>query len=69
MLVSNQLNLGFTGKVRDAETTFSQLGVSSSYDNVGFVPLLYFEYQKSLGTNWNFNLTMDAAAAPQGRMP
>ena len=63
----DQLNIGFTGKVRDARTTFIQGGTVSSYDNVGFVPLLYFEYQKALGKKWNLNLTLDAAAAPQGR--
>ena len=63
----DQLNLGFTAKVRDAKTIFSQSGVSSSYDNIGFVPLLYFEYQKPLGANWTINFTVDAAAASQGR--
>jgi hypothetical protein len=65
----DQLNLGFTAKIRDAQVTFSQPGVSSSYGNnmLGFAPLVYFEYQKPLGENWKFNLTMDAAAAPQGR--
>ncbi len=63
----DQLNLGFTAKVRDAETTFSQPGISSSYDNVGFVPLFYFEYQKAMGQKWSLNLTIDAAVAAQGR--
>ena len=63
----NQINIGFTGKIRDAKTTFTQGEVSSSYSNVGFVPLLYFEYQTSLDPNWHVNLTLDAAAAPQGR--
>lgn len=63
----DQLNLGFTGKVRDAKTTFSQSNISESYDNVGFVPLLYFEYQKTLNSNWNLNFNVDLAAAAQGR--
>lgn len=63
----DQINLGVTLKVRDALIRFSQLGQSSSYDNVGLVPLIYFEYQKSLGNMWSFNFTVDAAAAPQGR--
>lgn len=64
---ADQLNLGFTGKIRDAKTSFSQQVLSSSYDNVGFVPLIYFEYQKALGVNYTLNFTADAAAAPQGR--
>lgn len=63
----DQLNLGFTGKIRDAKTRLSQGGVSTTYDNVGFVPLIYFEYQKAFGKNWFLNLTVDAAIAAQGR--
>lgn len=63
----DQINIGFTGKVRDAETAFSQPGVRSSYSNIGFVPLIYFEYQKSIGESWTLNFTVDAAAASQGR--
>jgi hypothetical protein len=63
----NQLNFGFTAKVRDAETSFSQNGITQAYDNLGFVPLIYFEYQKSLGQNLYLNFNMDAAYASQGR--
>ncbi|NCN41265.1 hypothetical protein GW916_08445 [bacterium] len=63
----DQINIGFTGKIRDAETTFRQSNLRSSYDNVGFVPLAYFEYQKPLWADWLMNLTVDAAAASQGR--
>ena len=63
----HQINLGLTAKIRDAKIVFSQSNISRSYDNIGFVPLLYFEYQKALGINWNLNLTFDAAAASQGR--
>lgn len=63
----DQINVGFTAKVRDAKTTFSQGGVSSTYKNVGFVPLLYFEFQKELSENWNLNFTVEAAASAQGR--
>jgi len=64
---ADQLNIGFTGKIRDAETQFRQNGIASSYDNIGFVPLIYFEYQKSMGKVWSLNFQMDASAAPQGR--
>jgi len=63
----DQFNLGITAKVRDAEITFTQGGTSSSYDNVGFVPLIYLEYQKALSQNFLFNFNVDAAAASQGR--
>lgn len=63
----NQLNLGLTGKIRDAEIKFTQGSQVSSYDNVGFVPLIYFELQTSLGSSWLLNLNLDGAAASQGR--
>lgn len=63
----DQINIGFTAKIRDAKTTFKQAGVSSSYSNIGLVPLFYFEYQKALNPDWLVNLTLDAAAASQGR--
>ena len=63
----SQFNLGLTGKIRDAEIKFKQGLQESSYDNVGFVPLIYFEIQTALSSNWLINLNMDGAAAPQGR--
>lgn len=64
---NDQLNIGVTAKVRDAEIEFQQAGRSAAYDNVGFVPLLYFEYQKSLSSQWMINFNTDLAVAPQGR--
>ncbi|TNF29022.1 MAG: hypothetical protein EP319_07815 [Deltaproteobacteria bacterium] len=63
----SQLNLGLTGKIRDAEIKFSQGAQESAYDNVGFVPLIYFEFQAPIGSIWLFNFNMDGAAASQGR--
>lgn len=63
----NQFNLGFTGKIRDAVTRFKQGSVEEDYTNVGFVPLLFIEYQKSLGKNWWLNFTMDGLAGGPGR--
>lgn len=63
----DQLNIGLTLKVRDADIKFSQGALSTNYDNVGLVPLFSFEYQKSLGANWSTNFFVDAAAASQGR--
>ena len=62
-----QLNFGVTGKIRDARIRFRQASLSETYDNLGFVPLLYFAYQEDLGSGYYFNLNTDAAAAPQGR--
>lgn len=64
---TDKLNLGITLKVRDAVTSFSQRGLIASYDNVGFVPLIYFEYQKALTPEWRINLSLDGAYASQGR--
>ena len=61
------LNLGVTGKIRDAEIEFKQPSQKASYDNVGFVPLLFVEYQAPIGSDWLFHTNIDAAAAPQGR--
>lgn len=63
----DQLNFGLTLKVRDADIRYSQTGRTTNYDNVGVVPLFYFEYQKDFATNWIVNFNMDAAAASQGR--
>lgn len=63
----DQLNIGFTAKIRDADTIISQGGVSRNYDNVGFVPLIYLEYQKSLESNWLFHTSLDGLAGGPGR--
>lgn len=64
---NNQLNIGFTGKIRDADTELKQGNTRTNYDNVGFVPLFYFEYLNNLTSNWFFHVVIDAAIAPQGR--
>jgi hypothetical protein len=63
----SQFNLGISGKIRDAEIKFKQGSQESSYDNVGFVPLIYLEMQTALSSNWLINFNMDGAAASQGR--
>ncbi len=63
----SQFNLGLTGKIRDAKIRFSQSGRSASYEDVGFVPLVYVEYQTPITSSWLFNVNVDAAAASQGR--
>ena len=65
----DQLNLGLTAKIRQAQIAVSpvEMNFHNSYGNLGFVPLVYFEYQKALGPHWVFNCTLDGAIAPQGR--
>ena len=59
--------IGFTGKIRDAKTQLSQTGLSKSYSNVGFVPLIYLRADWS-PLNWlTFIFEMDALGASQGR--
>lgn len=63
----NYFRLGLTGKVRDAEITFSQGSTVSTYDNVGFVPLFYYAAQIGIGPDWALFSNADFAAAKQGR--
>ena len=59
--------LGLTGKIRSAETTLSGGGSSGSYDNVGFVPLIYGGTRYQAHPRLGFDLEFDALGAPQGR--
>ena len=63
----DQLNIGFTAKVRDAEIVIRQGSTEKTYDNTGFVPLLFVDYQKKLGQNWKFKFNMDGLAGGPGR--
>lgn len=59
--------VGITGKIRDAFIELRQGALQENYDNVGFVPLLYFAYQFQFHPVWHFYSDLDFAAAPQGR--
>ena len=59
--------LGLTGKIRSAETALSGSGLSDSYDNVGFVPLIYGGVRFQAHPRLGFDLEFDALGAPQGR--
>jgi len=61
------VKLGVTGKIRDAEITLTQGGVSSTDSNVGFVPLLHAWAERRLGERFRLILDFDGLAAPQGR--
>ena len=60
-------HLGFTGKVRDAETSLEQDSVKSNYTNVGFVPLAHIAFEYRINDQMRLLCDLDAAAAPQGR--
>lgn len=62
-----QLNLGITAKIRQARIEVRQGNQVESYKNLGFVPLIYFEYQKKIATDWLFNFQFDGLAGGPGR--
>jgi hypothetical protein len=62
-----QVQLGLTGKIRDAEIALEQEEVSQRYTNTGFVPLLHADVQYALGAKTRAVFTGDFLAAPQGR--
>ena len=69
-LVSNsswRVDIGLTGKIRSAEISLEQEGVSSTYSNVGFVPLLNVGAAWQPAPGWSVALDADGAAASQGR--
>jgi hypothetical protein len=61
------LGLGLTGKIRSAEIGLEQDGIASSYDDVGFVPLLHLDAAWHPTPGWALSLDADGAAASQGR--
>jgi hypothetical protein len=61
------LALGLTGKIRSAEIGLAQNGVASSYDDLGFVPLLHVYAAWRPAPGWALALDADGAAASQGR--
>lgn len=69
-LVSNptwRVDIGLSAKIRSAETSLSQGQTSSSYSNIGFVPLLYAAASWHPAPGWSLALDADGAAASQGR--
>lgn len=59
--------VGFTAKIRDAKIELVQGSVSSTKDDLGFVPLLHVAGSWQLGKRWNLNLDIDALAGGPGR--
>jgi len=58
---------GLTGKIRDAEITLTQGGVSSTRSNTGFVPLLHLYGERRLGNRSRITFEGDALASGRGR--
>lgn len=64
---TGDLKIGLTAKLRQAEIKMEGSGLSSSYTNEGFVPLLYLAYDHDLNGGYSFFTDADFSAAPQGR--
>ncbi len=62
-----QFGLGLTGKIRDAEISIESNGITSSEKNIGFVPLINFNFWWMINKNYSILFQGDALAAPQGR--
>jgi hypothetical protein len=62
-----RVNIGLSAKLRVAEIQLAQEGVSTSYSNTGFVPLLYAAAAWKPSPRWALTLDVDGAAASQGR--
>ncbi len=60
-------HVGFTAKIRDAKVQLAQGGVTSTKDDVGFVPLLHVAGRWRLDDSWYLNLDLDALAGGPGR--
>lgn len=61
------LRLGATAKIRDAEVTLSQGGLTKTKSNTGVVPLFYLYSEYRMPNSFRFALDFDGWAAPQGR--
>jgi len=62
-----RVGLGFTAKIRDASIRIDDGTDYSEKTNTGFVPLINFAVDWSLGSKLGFIFEGDALAAPQGR--
>lgn len=61
------MSAGLIAKVRDAKIEVNGGGVSSTYSNVGFVPLFNFGVKWKSRSPWGVRFDIDGAAAKQGR--
>ena len=58
--------IGPVAKIRDAKVSVSQQGVTRSFDNVGFVPLLGVGGEWTFAQDWSLYAHLDGLAASQG---
>jgi len=59
--------VGFTAKIRDAKIQIQQGDVTSTKDDLGFVPLLHVAGHWRMSPRWHFLLDLDALAGGPGR--
>ncbi|HPF36063.1 MAG TPA: hypothetical protein PLH84_11625 [Candidatus Krumholzibacteria bacterium] len=59
--------LGFTAKLRVAEISLAQPGVTATKENTGFVPLLHLAADWRLADRWLLTFDADALAGGPGR--
>jgi hypothetical protein len=60
--------VGVVAKIREAKIGLrNSAGLTNTYDNVGFVPLLNVGLFVPLSEAWEVRFDLDGAAAPQGR--
>ncbi len=59
--------IGFTGKIRDAEIALTQGDLSSTKEDLGFVPLLHLSGEWRVAPRWSLGLDIDALAGGPGR--
>lgn len=64
---SFEARVGGVGKIRQAKISVSSGGLSSTYSNVGFVPLLNLGFRWAFWNPWEVRFDLDGAAAKQGR--
>jgi len=58
---------GITGKIRDAEITLKQGGITSTKSNTGFVPLVHLYGERRLDTRSRITFEGDGLASGRGR--
>ncbi|MDH3270850.1 MAG: hypothetical protein OEN56_05925 [Gemmatimonadota bacterium] len=59
--------VGLTAKIRDASIALSQGSVTSTKDDVGFVPLIHIAVSRTVGPGWHLAFDADALAGGPGR--
>lgn len=61
-----QFRLGFTAKIRDAETALNQGQINESFTDIGFVPLIHLGAKIQLSKKLMLDAEVEGSWAPQG---